>query len=326
MLARSTISYLKSFPPSFQWKKKKCIQNVLIGNQFQLKHQQEIDSSNKKTKGRVCEREMLQPPQQSQTASLVYINGTKTLTLYIDLLNTPSTVLTMTTYLMLLLLLALSVASLIKPSFAMFLSINCGGSNSFVDANSIEWTGDADYVHNGVSQVVDAYYTAGPVMGTLRVFPTLKKNCYTINNLNNGDRVLVRASFFYGNYDGKHISPTFDLMLDGNMWGKVNLSIYSEDTILYREYVYDVNGNSTSLCLAQTLPDQFPLISALELRTLDSNMYRHAGSNHVLSLAARFAMGSLVDFRYSIFSILVLVWFSIFFFFFKKKKLAILKE
>jgi hypothetical protein len=62
MLARSTISYLKSFPPSFQWKKKKCIQNVLIGNQFQLKHQQEIDSSNKKTKGRVCEREMLQPP------------------------------------------------------------------------------------------------------------------------------------------------------------------------------------------------------------------------------------------------------------------------
>jgi len=241
-----------------------------------------------------------------------HINGTKTLTLYIDLLNTPSTVLTMTTYLMLLLLLALSVASLIKPSFATFLSINCGGSNSSVDANSINWTGDADYVHNGVSQVVDAYYTAGPVMGTLRVFPTLKKNCYTINNLNNGERVLVRASFFYGNYDGKHFAPTFDLMLDGNMWGKVNLSIYSEDTILYREYIYDVNGNSTSLCLAQTLPDQFPLISALELRTLGSNMYRHAGSNHVLSSAARFALGSPVDFRYSILVLVNLVWFNSF--------------
>ncbi|XP_059455185.1 uncharacterized protein At1g24485-like [Corylus avellana] len=144
-------------------------------------------------------------------------------------------------------------------------------------------------------QAVDSYYTAGTVMDTLRVFPTLKKNCYTINNLNNGERILLRASFFYGNYDGKHFAPTFDLLLDGNLWGKVNLSIYSEDTILYREYIYDVNGNSTSLCLAQTLPDQLPLISALELRSLGSKMYRHAGSNHVLSTTARFALGSPKD-------------------------------
>lgn len=203
----------------------------------------------------------------------------------------------MSTYLMLLPLLVLSLASFIKPSSTVFLSIDCGGSNSSVDTNSINWIGDADYVHNGVSQVVDSYYTAGTVMSTLRVFPTLKKNCYTINNLSNGEKVLMRASFFYGNYDGKHLAPTFDLLLDGNLWGKVNLSIYSEDTILYREYLYDVNGNSTTLCLAQTLPDQIPLISALELRSLGSKMYSHAGSNHVLSTTARFALGAPKDVR-----------------------------
>ena len=86
------------------------------------------------------------------------------------LLNTPST-LTMTADLMLLPLLTISVASLIKPSFAVFVSIDCGGSNSSLDANSIEWTRDANYVTNGVSQVVDSFYSAGTVMGTLKSIP-----------------------------------------------------------------------------------------------------------------------------------------------------------
>ncbi|KAE8125906.1 hypothetical protein FH972_020667 [Carpinus fangiana] len=97
----------------------------------------------------------------------------------------------MTAYLMLLPLLAISVTSLIKLSFAVFVSIDCGGSNSSLDANSIKWTGDANYVTNGL-----------------------------------------------------------------------------------------------------------PLISALELRSLGSKMYRHAGSNHVLSTTARFSLGSPKDIRY----------------------------
>ncbi|GMY24068.1 protein kinase domain-containing protein [Fagus crenata] len=67
----------------------------------------------------------------------------------------------------------------------------------------------------------------------------------------------------------------------------MKLSNYTEDTIVYTEAVYDVIGNSTTVCVAQTLPNQLPFISALELRSLGSNMYRHGGSNTVLVLANR---------------------------------------
>lgn len=135
----------------------------------------------------------------------------------------------------------------------------------------------------------------------LRVFSTLKKNCYTITNLNEGERVLVRASFFYGNYDGKNSPPTFDLLFDGNHWETMKLSNYTEDTIVYTEAVYDVIGNSTTVFVAQTLPNQLPFISALELRSLGSNMYRHGGSNTVLVLANRAfqSQGANQNIRYS---------------------------
>ena len=69
-----------------------------------------------------------------------------------------------------LLVATLSVVLLSKPSFSIFVSIDCGSSSSFIDENSIKWTGDDGYVHNGVSQVVDSYYAAGQVLSTLKSF------------------------------------------------------------------------------------------------------------------------------------------------------------
>ncbi|KAG6673116.1 hypothetical protein I3842_16G095800 [Carya illinoinensis] len=172
---------------------------------------------------------------------------------------------------MLSFLTALSAVLIIsKPSVAVFLSIDCGGSNSstYKDERSIVWTGDNAYIHSD------------------EVFPTLKKNCYTILDLDKGQRVLVRATFFYGNYDGKNFAPTFELHFDGNFWATVTTSNF---TYVVEEAIYVVKGNATNICLAQTHPDQAPFISALELRSLDAEMYSNVGMNHALFLENRIA-------------------------------------
>ncbi|XP_040998227.1 probable LRR receptor-like serine/threonine-protein kinase At5g16900 [Juglans microcarpa x Juglans regia] len=204
---------------------------------------------------------------------------------------------------MLSFLTALSAVFIIsKPSVAVFLSIDCGVSNSstYKDERSIVWTGDNAYIHSGESQVVQFSSTvpswmSTQVMSTLRVFPILKKNCYTIPDLDKGQRLLVRATFFYGNYDGKYFAPTFELHFDGNFWATVTTS---NSTYVVEEAIYVVKGNATSICLAQTHPDQVPFISALELRSLDSEMYSNVGMNRALLLANRIAYGANQTVRY----------------------------
>ncbi|KAG2664785.1 hypothetical protein I3760_16G100400 [Carya illinoinensis] len=181
---------------------------------------------------------------------------------------------------MLSFLTALSAVLIIsKPSVAVFLSIDCGGSNSstYKDERSIVWTGDNAYIHSD------------------EVFPTLKKNCYTILDLDKGQRVLVRATFFYGNYDGKNFAPTFELHFNGNFWATVTTSNF---TYVVEEAIYVVKGNATNICLAQTHPDQAPFISALELRSLDAEMYSNVGMNHALFLENRIAHGANQTVRY----------------------------
>ncbi|KAB1212178.1 hypothetical protein CJ030_MR5G001740 [Morella rubra] len=202
----------------------------------------------------------------------------------------------MTTYLGLLFV-ALSAVS--KPCFAAFVSIDCGSISGYTDGNSIRWSGDGNYTLNGLGYEIDfPLFRAGHVVSTLRAFTTPKKNCYTIYNLENGERVLVRATFYYSNYDGKNNPPSFDLLFDGNLWRSLNLSEYGEDKILTTEVIYAVIGNSTSICVAQTVPNQRPFINSIELRSLDSKMYNHAGSNRFLYLLNRAAQGANQTIRY----------------------------
>ena len=142
---------------------------------------------------------------------------------------------------------------------AVFLSIDCGSSESYTDENGIEWTGDDAYIQNGDNKTV-AYPSLVPYpMSTMRVFSTRKKNCYSIK-VDEGERVLVRASFYYGNYDRKNSPPVFDLQFDGNFWTTVNTSLRSYDVLSY-EAIYVVKRNFTSICVAQTKPGQLPFIS-----------------------------------------------------------------
>ncbi|XP_068644900.1 probable LRR receptor-like serine/threonine-protein kinase MEE39 [Aristolochia californica] len=96
---------------------------------------------------------------------------------------------------------------------AVFISLDCGAEPSYFDNNDIFWLPDDLYVTGGETRKAPG--TTSRPMSTLRVFPTRKKNCYSID-VTKGERLLVRASFFYGNYDGKSLPPIFDLQIDEN--------------------------------------------------------------------------------------------------------------
>ncbi|KAK9199784.1 hypothetical protein WN944_014977 [Citrus x changshan-huyou] len=173
---------------------------------------------------------------------------------------------------------------------AVFLSIDCGSSESYTDENGIEWTGDDAYIENGDSKTVPDKSLVPYPISTMRVFSTRKKNCHSIKVDEDGGRVLLRASFYYGNYDGKDSPPVFDLQFDGNFWTTVNTSFSSYDVLSY-ETIYVVKRNFTSICVAQTKPGQLPFISAIEVRSLGVNMYSQIPSNLALHLIQRAAFG-----------------------------------
>ncbi|XP_061945581.1 uncharacterized protein At1g24485-like [Populus nigra] len=166
--------------------------------------------------------------------------------------------------------------------------IDCGASDVYTDGNSIVWMGDSDMFQDSQAEVVQSSKTMSPVMSTLTVFTTRKKNCYSFSE-NKGNPLLVRASFFYGNYDKKSSPPSFDMHIDGNDWATVKTSL---DQLVYYEVVYVSKGDTTSICLAQTQPNQFPFISALEVRNLDSKMYNYLDPNYALFLRSRVAYGA----------------------------------
>ncbi|KAI3839693.1 hypothetical protein MKW98_009998 [Papaver atlanticum] len=138
------------------------------------------------------------------------------------------------------------------------------------------------------------------VMSTLRAFPTRKKNCYSIDiekkNEDSIERVLVRASFYYGNYDNKFNPPTFNLQFNGNSWSQI---ITDQDNIVYTEMVFSLNnGNNINICLAQTEPDNIPFISALEVRSVNRFSYRYVDSIYPLFFFERIAFGANATIRY----------------------------
>ena len=177
-------------------------------------------------------------------------------------------------------------------SFAESLSIDCGSSTVYSDEG---WIGDEAYIQNGESKRVQSGNSLSQVMDTLRVFSSRNKNCYSLV-AEKGEKVLVRASFYYGNYDQKSSPPTFALQFDGNPWATV---VTSSDLVIYYEAIYAVKGDSTSVCVAQTHANQFPFISALEMASLGSNMYSSLDSNYALFLRRRVAFGANETIRYA---------------------------
>ncbi|KAI3995667.1 hypothetical protein MKX01_031440 [Papaver californicum] len=198
---------------------------------------------------------------------------------------------------------------LVPVSAKVFISIDCGSSSlePYTDERSIEWVGDSRYIKTGeVRKVVTKNIPDGwdsRVMSTLREFSTRHKDCYSLDvkndkseDISKVERVLLRASFYYGNYDNKSNPPAFDIQFNGNKWASVETSMIK---VVYKEVVYSLNqGNTITVCLAQTTYDTIPFISALEVRSLDSDIYGYVDSSYPLIFTQREAYGTSTIVRY----------------------------
>ncbi|XP_076929613.1 putative leucine-rich repeat receptor-like serine/threonine-protein kinase At2g19230 [Bidens hawaiensis] len=190
-----------------------------------------------------------------------------------------------------ILLLALFTFSV---SGSVFVSINCGESEFKTDSNFIVWTPDDTLVSNGVARVVQSSNQISLIMDTLRVFTTRKKNCYS-TPVTQGEKLLVRASFNYGNYDRLSSPPTFDLHFDGNLWANVKTSLTG---LTQYEVIYVAKGEAVSVCVAQTKPNQFPFMTALEIRSVDSDVYSDVDESRALFTIMRNAYGASQSLRF----------------------------
>ncbi|XP_031486587.1 probable LRR receptor-like serine/threonine-protein kinase At1g51810 isoform X2 [Nymphaea colorata] len=188
-------------------------------------------------------------------------------------------------------LFSLCIAIQIFSCFAdqLFLSIDCGGTGNRIDGTGIKWVGDDGYIMTGKAAQVQNSSIYSQELNSLRYFPSQKKSCYVIAGVATGKKHMVRASFFYGNYDGKSSPPSFNLQFDGNTW--VTLHTSSTDAY-YWEVIYGPKGDKISVCVAWTSPDQIPFISTLEIREFEPSMYETDDQEDVLLRRSRIAFGA----------------------------------
>ncbi|CAN6471159.1 unnamed protein product [Victoria cruziana] len=178
----------------------------------------------------------------------------------------------------------------------LFLSIDCGVlTEKRTDELGIEWVGDGNYIKTGETatvQVTSKYYQE---VKTLRYFPSQKKSCYVVTGVARGRKHMIRASFFYGNYDGKSSPPSFDLQFDGNYWTTIETSSTNSR---YQEVIYAPKRENISVCVAQTSAGHIPFISALEVKEFETGMYETDSTEAVLLKMNRIAFGSKDFVRY----------------------------
>ncbi|KAJ4768417.1 Leucine-rich repeat protein kinase family protein [Rhynchospora pubera] len=197
-------------------------------------------------------------------------------------------------------LLVASSFVLVRTNTQGFISLDCGlPSNTAYTDNStrILYTSDYDYISLAESKL----YTVSSNLitpslprqyKTIRSFPNGTRNCYTFKAVE-GQRYLIRAGFMYGNYDGLNSAQPnnplqFDLYVDANYW--TTLDIIDESSIDQPEVLTVALANFLSVCLVNT-GSGTPFISLLELRTLNSSMYKFANATHSLSLQFRLSLG-----------------------------------
>ncbi|XP_058111156.1 uncharacterized protein At1g24485-like [Magnolia sinica] len=174
------------------------------------------------------------------------------------------------------------------------LGIDCGSVN-YVDSNGIRWYSDNLFIYPGNnSQVLINTTIASQQMSTLRFFPDRNKNCYILPVFAYR-KWLLRAGFYYGNYDGQSRPPTFDLQFDGNLWATVTTSL---DEPSFFEVIMIPTRENVSICLARTVDGGVPFISSLEILELGMNMYGWMQGNQVLFKEYRLNFGATEMVRY----------------------------
>ncbi|XP_013590331.1 PREDICTED: probable LRR receptor-like serine/threonine-protein kinase At1g51820 isoform X3 [Brassica oleracea var. oleracea] len=182
-----------------------------------------------------------------------------------------------------------------------FITLDCGlspdGSPYTDPSTGLTFTSDASFVESGKNGRVDkdSERNFEKAFVTLRYFPEGQRNCYNVETTQ-GTKYLIRASFFYGNYDGLQTLPNFDLFLGPNKWTTVNLNATVPGG-QYREIIHMSKLSSLQICLVKT-GTTTPMISTLELRPLRSDIYISDTGSSLQFLSRTYLKGSGSILRY----------------------------
>ncbi|GAU24786.1 hypothetical protein TSUD_356160 [Trifolium subterraneum] len=178
-----------------------------------------------------------------------------------------------------------------------FISLDCG-QHEDVSYSSLEtginYMSDAKFIDTdtSVSKMLQPIGndTLLQELEYVRSFPNGVRNCYRIN-VTSGTKYLIRASFYYGNYDDLSDPPQFDLHFGANLWDTVKL-LSNESYIITREIIYTTSQDYIQPCLVNT-GSGIPFISAIELRPLNnSNYVTYYSPKSVLSTFLRYDLGN----------------------------------
>ncbi|VAH09487.1 unnamed protein product [Triticum turgidum subsp. durum] len=189
-----------------------------------------------------------------------------------------------------------------QPDNKGFISIDCGfpGETSYIDSTTeLSYAPDAAFIDAGSNHNISVEYMKPQSLLSKRYhdlrsfpggpwWPGSTRNCYTLRSLVPGLKHLVRATFFYGNYDGLNRMPTFDLHIGVNFWKTVNIS--GSGYVVQVEAFVVVPNDFVQICLINTGTGT-PFISGLDLRPLKKTIYPQATPTQGLVLLARLNFG-----------------------------------
>ncbi|XP_068644907.1 probable LRR receptor-like serine/threonine-protein kinase At1g05700 [Aristolochia californica] len=163
-----------------------------------------------------------------------------------------------------------------------WLKIDCGGEDDSVTG----WVSDDSFISTGHNSLPEEKIDMLQ-LNTLRFFSDQNKNCYTLPATAQ-EKYLIRAGFYYGNYDGKFRGPVFDLQFDGNFWVTVDTS---NNTPFAEEAIVVAKRDNISVCVARTKDGDLPFISSLEMINLSPDMYGAMDNNTALFMDYRLNFG-----------------------------------
>ncbi|CAD5180145.1 unnamed protein product [Musa acuminata subsp. malaccensis] len=170
-----------------------------------------------------------------------------------------------------------------------FVSIDCGGSETYTDYIGLVWTPDSQFIY-GEAANISVPNENRKQYKTVRYFPAdNRKYCYTFN-VTIRTRYLVRTSFLYGNFDRSNVYPKFDISIGASHWSTI--VIYDEKAIVTQEAVILASFPTVSICLSNATTGQ-PFISTIELRQFNGSLYHtEFETQFFLSLSARLNFGA----------------------------------
>ncbi|VAI43873.1 unnamed protein product [Triticum turgidum subsp. durum] len=155
------------------------------------------------------------------------------------------------------------------------------------------YVSDYGFITTGENRIISSDYMEPSLAkrySNLRFFPHGPRNCYTLRSLVMGNKYLVRAAFYYGNYDGLGKPPVFDLYLGANYWHEVNYS--DAGAFNWMDIILVAPTDYLQVCLVNKGMGN-PFISGLDLRPLNTTLYPEVNASQSLVLvnSNRFHMG-----------------------------------